>query len=115
MSKLDELIILRGQSGTNYQFQLYELTDDLPEYGTIYALMKRNLKKRTENADSIVYVGNASNLRMNLQSTDLKDLIDTAKVNLIAIHQDTSIGMRERKARDIVNCMNPSGNRKMPA
>lgn len=96
-------LIVRGQSGNEYQFNVYSIDQKFKEIGAIYIFNQRGLRGQ-QYSDTLIYCGKTDNLSERI-NTHLREnnCIKSHNANCICAKVVTSEQERVRIETDILS------------
>lgn len=105
MAKLG-VLTLTGESGKQYEFNVYHIDTEFKAIGAIYCI-----SERTENAGKLpshskIYIGQTGDLSTRFDNHHKATCFHKYDANCISIHQDGNEDSRLKKEKDLIAAYN---------
>ncbi len=109
MARLGTLT-LRGASGQQYVFDVYDFDTDFGAFGTVYAITRRAEKEEGGYSHTTIYIGETGYLSTRFDGHHKEDCFIQHDRNCKCIHSDTDDDSRLAKEADLIANYNPPCN-----
>jgi len=109
MSKLGTLT-LKGQSGTEYDFNVYKWDTDFEDIGAVYYISKRTEKPDGYGTHTKIYIGQTGDMLERFGDHHKSECFENHDVNAISIHQEANESTRLTIEEDLIDALNPPCN-----
>ena len=96
----------RGQSGKEYEFDMYPMGQQFTCSAAVYAVVWR-YPVEGENRNKIIYIGETGDLSTEFEDHHKRDCLGQWYANCICIHLDDDLDSRLKKEEDLVGGQSP--------
>ena len=109
MAKLGTLP-LTGQSGQDYNFDVYAWGSQFTAVGAVYYISKRTEKSDGTGSHDKIYVGQTSDLSERFDNHHKANCFQRNNVNAISLYLENNESARLSIEEDLINALNPPCN-----
>ena len=109
MAKLGT-ITLKGQSGTEYDFNVYKWGANLSDVGAVYYISNRYVDDDGGWTHTDIYIGQTGDLSDRFDNHHKAQCFVDYDVNAVSVHLDDDEDSRLEKEIDLIDALNPTCN-----
>ena len=105
MAKLGT-ITLKGQSGTEYKFNVYKWDTDFDDIGAVYYISNRHKVDDGGWTHTKIYIGQTGDLSDRFDNHHKAQCFEDNDVNAVSVHRDDDEDSRLEKEADLIMALN---------
>jgi len=109
MCKLGTLV-LEGESGNKYDFNVYNWGANLSDIGAVYYISNRYKDSDGDWTHQRIYIGQTSDLSERFDDHHKAQCFEDHDANAISIHQEANESTRLTIEEDLIDALNPTCN-----
>lgn len=109
MAKLGTLTLI-GESGQEYQFDVYPIDTSFNSLGAVYYISKRDRKSDGKGSHTKIYIGQTGDLSERFDNHHKADCFTSHSANCISILLESNESNRFKIETDLVRAYNPPCN-----
>lgn len=103
-------ITLKGKSGKEYKFEIYNFKSSWSEVAVIYVVTYAEEKQDGGHTHSILYVGQTDNLKERFENHHKQDCFDRNKANRLCLLLESNEKTRVSIEADLIDRISPPCN-----
>lgn len=101
MARYGADILIKGQSGQEYIFELWEIDSYWAKVPAVYVFTRKHYNKKGMGVYPVIFCGETANLRECLSNNQIIEFYKKEGARLLCIRRETSSAIREEIATDI--------------
>lgn len=103
-------LVLKGKSGTDYSFNLYDYGTSFSSGSGLYVFTNRHKDSSNQFVHTLIYLGKTSDLSERFNDHHKKSCIERNKANCIGVHSLSKESDRDAAEKDLLAADNYTCN-----